>query len=1105
MSARRAGLLAFMRDRAAICCHPTSRARVLTIICFVSLLGIVGCSRRFADDTVTEHSARHSIDGKAPTIVAVSLPEGVHLVAAREDGIDLRVIVDDGDQKIELTDSVPRHGLHAAVVNVASERELRVELRSTDHRNRRGSAELRIARWSNRNSQKPGTRELGFEAYGRAGSEIAAGNQDSWARAAAALNEAAAHFDQAGDEESLAQAQYTLGHLQYLLRDDRLAAIRAAEMASDAYRSIDDRNGVHNAAVLRAASELEVAAGMNATTQRAEQRALYRTADRRLMEAVEHFTSRELTVHAQYAVNMRGVGALYSGDINGAEKFFSEAERMARANQDDGERLKVLSNLAWVHNQLGFVARAADEYAELMPLIERDRQPALYGAVLNNYGLCLIALGEFDRALGLHTEVLELMVAQGQEFEQARELAALGGLYFRTGDLQRALEALRAAIAVQERIRDGLGQATSLRIAGNAAAALDQHELALQYLRRSAQIDVDPDSVARTRVLIAGELRALRDLRGAEAELAPALASSNALVRAEGLDERGRLRLAQGNPAGAVADLRGADRGFAQLGLDFNRIDTNTALSQALLASDDAAGAVAAADEAISIVSRIRVKSANPEWRAHFLSARYSPFEARIAAEFASRPTNPAAAAWRAFLISEEVRARSLADMLADEAQQQQPQDAEIDALRAQLTSQQLRLEARMSRPDADEAGTLALRRSIVETRARIDAKLAGQKAVAVRNHALSGTLASLQARLPADTAVLSYFVGDAETHVWLVTRNQLKHARLAGRGAMAAYTDAVVSAQRQPHAAGGTESVPGARLVANLLDDVRETRLLIIPDGPLNGMPFAALSLPGGNPGEILIDRFVLGHAPSLALALRNPPARTGLGKQFAVVSDPVYAPDDRRLASHDGGGVLRGRTPAGSSGLTRLPYSAAEARAVTRALGGTAIQISGFDATPARVMQLASEDLGVLHFATHALARSDSPEQSALYLSEFAADGRLIEDARLSVGDITRSRLRADVVVLSGCETGDGSRLRGEGVFGLTYGFLANGSHAVVAALWPIEDATTAKFMDEFYRAYRQTGRTADALRGAQLRTRATTKAAVWASFVVRASGFP
>jgi CHAT domain-containing protein len=134
------------------------------------------------------------------------------------------------------------------------------------------------------------------------------------------------------------------------------------------------------------------------------------------------------------------------------------------------------------------------------------------------------------------------------------------------------------------------------------------------------------------------------------------------------------------------------------------------------------------------------------------------------------------------------------------------------------------------------------------------------------------------------------------------------------------------------------------------------------------------------------------------------------------------------------------------------------------------------------------------------------DSPERSALFLSEYTPDGTLLDDSQLTAGDIMRSGLSAQVVVLSGCATGDGSTLRGEGVLGLTYGFLANGAGSVVASLWPVEDATTARFMNEFYRAYRATGRAAEALRTAQLRTRGNPSAAfVWSSFVVRTNGFP
>jgi CHAT domain-containing protein len=175
-------------------------------------------------------------------------------------------------------------------------------------------------------------------------------------------------------------------------------------------------------------------------------------------------------------------------------------------------------------------------------------------------------------------------------------------------------------------------------------------------------------------------------------------------------------------------------------------------------------------------------------------------------------------------------------------------------------------------------------------------------------------------------------------------------------------------------------------------------------------------------------------------------------------------------------------------------------------QALGGkNAVALDGFDATASKVLALSTADLGVLHFATHALARRDAPEQSALYLSEYTIEGRLLDDNRITVGEIARSGLRADVVVLSGCSTGDGSELRGEGVLGLTYGFLANGSQAVVASLWPIEDASTARFMSAFYGAYRANAQPAEALRAAQLRTRGAVATAVWSSFVVRANGFP
>jgi CHAT domain-containing protein/tetratricopeptide (TPR) repeat protein len=1093
-----------VRDHLAIYHRKSSRVCALPLVCIAALACLVACSKS-RRDAVTEFSAELAVAGDEQPNAIRALAAGVYLVEVTESAVDVRVTIDAGAVHSELEDQVPRHGVIHKVVSLPSAANLRVQVRSVDHPSKRGTAAVRIARWQRGINQPADEHELGFAALGSAIEHGAVATPDSWARAADSYNQAVTHFENSGDDGARALAAYSLANLQYVARDDWAAAVRAAEIAGEAFRSAGDRLGTQNAATLRAAAELELASAMNAGTQSAEQRALYEAADRRLKDAAAYFAEHAQPVRAVYAVNMRGIRALNVGAYEEAGNLFSQAVEMAKANDDVADQAKSLANLAWVHNRRGFIAQAASEYSSLLPMVDRERQPYQYAALLANYGFCLIALGDFDRALAVHTEALELFTKIGDEDERATELAALGSLYFRVGDTSRALETLRAAIVSQERVSDTRGLASTLRLAGSVSTSVGQHDIALEYLRRSAKIDANPHSVARTRVLIAGELRVLGDLRAAETELDQVLKSPNPLVRANALEERARLRLAQGNSAAAITDLRSADRQYTDLGLDFSRIDTNTALSQLLLASRDIAGASAAADEAVSIVRRIRVKSANPEWRAHFLSARYSPFEARIAVDLASGGAGDLDAAWRGFRTAEEVRARSLADQLAfDLNAGEARRDPEGDALSVRLTAQQLRLETRVQRQDGDEAATLALRRDIEETRAQIDANRLRQAAVASSESTLPDSLRLVQEKLPADTVVLAYFVGDSRTHAWLLSRTTLKHAELGGRESLAHAIDAAFAAQ----SGGGGRAAErrlSTLLLGQLIDGTTEKRMLVIPDGPLNGVPFAALPVPG-SASDLLVDRFVLGYAPSLSLAMQSAPRARAGHTRVAVISDPVYAPDDRRLPALGKGGNYRGPRAASPNKLTRLPYSALEARAVLKTFGPKdTIELTGFEATPSRVLQLASSPLAVLHFATHAIARKDSPEQSALFLSEYTPEGALVTDSRLTANDITRNGLRADVVVLSGCATGDGSALRGEGVLGLTYGFLANGSGSVIASLWPVEDASTARFMNEFYRAYRATGRAAESLRSAQLRTRGTAATPAWSSFVVRANGFP
>ena len=1079
----------------------TIRERVLRFFIVGWAICLSACNGGFETEPLVEFSTEINVQGDAPQSVIRQLRAGVYLVEVRERDIDLKIQIDAGDQHTELADAYLRHGLHRTVVSLDQPATLRLTLASIDQRSWRGAAGVRILRWpKNAADAPPDERLLGFVEMGKGNALVAGGSRPDWLAAVEPMHDAAEHFRRANDVRSLAEAEYQRGWVECELLMNFENARHSGESAYTHFRAVDDELSAQRANLLIALAETSLAS----ESKGSERELRFAVVARRLLEAQQYFEEHNETTDALRTLNLQAMPDTIRGRTDRVPAIYQVIRRRAHARGDRFFEAGAIQNLAYVANRNGEMTRAASMFESVLPLIERDRNPDLYATIVGNLGVTLIALGDFDRALMLQSEALELFSARGDNGQTARTLTALGAIQFRTGDVERAYESLRSAQPLYELAADHVGQASSLRLMGNAAAALDEHDLALEHLRKAERMADDVDTIEGTRVLIAGELRTLGDLRGADVMLAGMLGTHNEQTRADVLAERARLRQRQHRPAEVLADLRTADAIYERLQLDFNRIDTSAALALALLESGDLRGAGVAADTAMTMETRIRVKSANPELRANFLAASYAPYEARIEVDLAGGPRDTEAA-WKAFRTAEAIRARSLSDRVSFAvAAARAPRDAESEALRGKLTALQIELERSLHRTTGNTGSDpLELRRRIEETRARIEARALAHGGVAPSNAlTIPESRAAVQAALPADTAVLAYFVGDVRSHAWLLTRNDLRHAVLPGRRALQNIVTTFVEGQRS-----GVKSAQDsvfAPLLGTLLNGVQARRLMILPDGPLNGLPFAALPLPHGQPREMLVDRFVVTAAPSLALALR--PALHAGHTRVAVISDPVYTPDDRRLTFAAAGSATYRGAEAAPDRFARLPYSAIEARAVVRAFAGMdVIELAGFNATARRVIELPSQDLGVLHFATHAVARRDAPEQSALFLSEYAADGTPLAMDRLTADDIARSGLRADIVVLSGCATGEGRELRGEGVLGLTYRFLANGSDTVVASLWPVEDALTARFMEEFYTAYRATGRAPDALRTAQLRTRGTAAAAVWASFVVRANALP
>lgn len=422
-------------------------------------------------------------------------------------------------------------------------------------------------------------------------------------------------------------------------------------------------------------------------------------------------------------------------------------------------------------------------------------------------------------------------------------------------------------------------------------------------------------------------------------------------------------------------------------------------------------------------------------------------------------------------------------------------------------------------------------------------------------------TLARIQAALKEDagTVLLEYMLGDERSYVWLVTPDALLAEELPGRQtletlAREVYRGLTARQQQQPHEDAAsyharytesedqfcTRSGQLSRLILGpLRAGVRAERLLVVADGDLLYVPFDALPTPGGSGGEVcrlgteppvydpLLTTYEVVHLPSFSsLALLrelNASARRPT-QGIAIWADPVFESDDPRVTHGPQDSTPAATTSGGDAATTTVPTPAAEdltsghdaplparllstreeAESIMRfAPGGAVMLLTGFAASRESAVGQDLQDYRILHFATHGLVNNRYPSLTSLLLSTFDERGRR-QNGLLQLHDIYGLRLNADLVVLSGCQTGLGEQQAGEGFVGLTQGFLYAGSRSIIVSLWNVQDQTTTKLMSDFYQAMLEEGvAPSTALRRAKLkmyRQGAWQSPYYWSAFVIQ-----
>jgi CHAT domain-containing protein len=1002
---------------------------------------------------------------------------GTWLIRVDQRGVDVALAVraPDGRLLAQADSPTARRGPEVAVVDLPGDGLYRLEVRAVERGVPPGRYEVRV--------DGPGDltpedrRSLPAEAAMAAAAErTAEGGPEAYAAAGSGFERAAELWRGLGRPSDQARALFAAGYLAYQAPD----AGRAADLFERA-------------------------------------RALWHDAGDRGWEAA--------------ALAYLGLTRWQAGDARGARPFFEQALEIQRSLGEGGEAAVSLNNVCLTEQAAGALDAALACYEEALRALRAHGELPTAAVALHNQGNVQDGRGEPEMAFESYRQALELHREAGNRQGEAQTLNSVAVLHRRLGEPRQALASYAAALAIHRELRDVRGEGAILSNMGFAYSTLGDLQRAEVHLRQGLllrrqvgdrrgeastlsnlgvvrrelgeldeALDLFRQSLALWRTL--GDavqetnlLRVIGEVHTARGETGLALEhldAALALARPPGHRPRlaavkeslAAVELLRGEPRKARELLREAVGLYRQLRMTTGEAQALERLAQVERRLGDAAAARQSVAAAVAINEALRTRVDSPELRATFLASQRRLYELAIDLRMADHAADPAAGHDReALALSERARARTLVEMLAENpaALQKGLPDALAErhqALRRRLqakTERQVRLLQRA--PSAEEAAAAELERYLAQAdleqlEAEIRRDHPGQAALARPATAAADEIRRL---LDPETLLLEYSLGEERSFLWAVTDQAVESFELPPRAAIEALARELyerASTQQAGAAPPGENPAPALSRIllgpaAHLL---ASRRLAIVADGALHFLPFAALpALDGSGPLVLRHEVVFLPSASALAEARRRS-GRPRPTRQVAVLADPVFTADDARLA----GGAERiaaARAATAERGgapvLARLPSTRQEAEAIAALLPPDQVfQALGFAARRSLLLDGGLRPYRVLHLATHGVLDSRRPELSSVVLSRFDEHGTPVE-ADLRLQDLQGLDLSAELVVLSGCSTALGREIRGEGLIGITRGFLYAGVPRAVASLWQVQDRATADLMARFYRA--------------------------------------
>jgi len=784
------------------------------------------------------------------------------------------------------------------------------------------------------------------------------------------------------------------------------------------------------------------------------------------------------------------------GDPYEAITVYNQALAMYQAaNASPQKRAGALLSRAMSYLDMGDFQSAIDDDSEVIRINRQFGDEVAVARAENGLGNALRDLGRFSEAEAAFTDALRIARENGQKLGEAFVLNNMSMLHETEGDYPTAIKFCEQSLAIKREFGTKFNIATSLINLANYYDLEKRDKDANRMLMEAAQIGRE----IKTKEIIA---KATSEMGVIELEHHHPAAALKYLQdgRYLGADVEDKEGLAQTVRFMAEAnyDLKNYPESLrhAKFAADFCRrwgmleqlYAADYVEARAYLKLNQLKEARAALEESIATIERMRDNvSGGAAARQRFMEKRTEPY--RLLALVASMQKD-----WPVALnSSERGKGRILLDVytgngLTSNASLSDDERAEEARLRSGFLALDMQADRQASMPEVDPAETMKLDDAVDKARADLVAYrqqlYAHHPELRIRRADFTPlTLNDMQALIPDRTTVLlEYELSESGSYLYVVTRGEAESAAIHGYK-LAVTQNELDRRVRQYHdqlASRDPEFAANARwlydaLIAPAQAQLRNAKALVVaPDGVLWQAPFQTLERPDGH---YLLEQTAVDYVPSLAVL------------QALKASAPHQRPAFTVLAMGDPGGQTQ--------------EQANETLAVAKLYGPeNAHTLLGKAATLDEFLKT-SPRYDVVHIAAHGVFDDREPMSSHMLL---ASSNSTPQAGWLRAREIQTMQLEAELVVLSGCETGKGSFEDGEGLVGMSWATLAAGAHGSLASAWRVEASSTTELMIAFHRNMLHGLSKAESLRMAELQVMHSDKYAhpfYWAAFVLMGDG--